>query len=194
MRQNLVALNRKTWWPWLAIAAVLLAAALQLHAQGRLWICACRQIYLWVGDTWSSDNSQHIFDPYTFSHILHGVIFFWALAALAPRLPFLWRLSLATTIEAGWEMLENSAFVIDRYRAATASLAYQGDTVINSMSDIFACAIGFWLARYLGFRRSLIFFALTEIMMILWIRDSLLLNILMLIYPIEAIKTWQMGF
>lgn len=186
-------LNRSILWPWLAIVAVLALAVYLLHNQGRLWICACGQIYLWVSDTWSSDNSQHWLDPYSFTHLLHGLVFFCLLAWGLPRLSLLWRLWLAILIEALWEVVENSELVIQRYREATAALGYQGDTVINSLGDILVCGVGFWLAFYLGFRRSLALFVITEIVLTLWIRDSLILNIIMLIYPIEAIKAWQLG-
>ena len=183
----------KKLWPWLGIVSVLLITIYLLHNQGRLWICACGRIDLWTGDVWSSDNSQHLSDPYSFSHVLHGIVFFWALAWLLPRLSLMWRLTLATIIEAAWEILENSEFVIQRYREATAALGYQGDTIVNSLGDILACALGFILAYYLGFRRSLLFFVVTELVMLFWIRDSLIVNIIMLLYPIDAIRVWQMG-
>ncbi len=185
--------SRKQFWPWLAIVLVLVAASWLLHSQGRLWICACGHVYLWVSDVWSSDNSQHVLDPYSFTHVLHGLVFFWLLVWAAPRLSLAWRLWLALTIEALWEVGENSAFVIQRYREATAALSYQGDTVVNSLGDILVCGLGFWLAFQLGFRRSLALFVITEFLLLFWIRDSLILNVIMLIYPIEAIKAWQLG-
>ena len=100
---------------------------------------------------------------------------------------------IAITIEAVWELIENTNSVIQHYRAATAALGYQGDTVLNSLGDIMCCAIGFILARKLGWGRSLIVFLATEVMLLIWIRDSLLLEIIMLISPINAIKVWQMG-
>jgi hypothetical protein len=186
--------NRSQLWPWLAIIAVLLAAVYLLRSQGRLWICSCGQVYLWTGDVWSSDNSQHWFDPYSFTHLLQGVVFCGILAWLAPRLAPLWRLWVALLIEALWEVFENSEFIIQRYREATAALGYEGDTVVNSLGDILMCGLGFWLALQLGFRRSLVLFVVVELVLLFWIRDSLLLNVLMLIYPIEAIKAWQMGY
>ncbi|MBE7470545.1 MAG: DUF2585 family protein [Anaerolineales bacterium] len=185
--------NQKKWWPWLATIAILVLAALQLRSQGRLWMCDCGYIWLWSGDVWSSDNSQHWFDPYSFSHMLHGFIFFWLLAWGLPRLAVSWQLCLALFVEALWEIFENSAFVINRYREATAALGYQGDTVINSLGDIIACGIGFAIAWRLGFRRSLALFVITELVLLFWIRDNLTLNIIMLLYPIEAIKAWQIG-
>jgi hypothetical protein len=125
--------------------------------------------------------------------VLHGFVFCGLLAWGLPRLAPVWRLSLAVTVEALWEVLENSDFVIRRYREATAALGYEGDTVVNSLGDIFACGLGFVIARRLGFRRSLALFVLTEVVLLVWIKDSLTLNVLMLIYPIDAIKAWQTG-
>jgi hypothetical protein len=193
MSTKYLLLKRSNLWPWLAIIAVLVATAVQLHFQGRLWFCSCGQLYLWVGDVWSSDNSQHLFDPYSFTHLLHGVAFFWLLVWTVPRLAPVWRLSLAITVEALWEVIENSEFIIQRYREATAALGYQGDTIVNSLGDILMCGLGFGLALYLGFRRSLVLFVVTEVVLLFWIRDSLILNVVMLIYPIEAIKAWQVG-
>lgn len=184
---------RKQLWPWLAIGLVLILTTIQLRVQGRLWICACGQVYVWVGSIWSADNSQHLFDPYSFTHILHGLVFFWLLAWLLPRLPLIWRLFWAITIEALWEVVENSPFIINRYREGTIALGYEGDTIINVLSDIALCGLGFWLAYQLGLRRSLLLLVVTEVVLLVWIRDSLLLNIIMLIYPIETLKAWQAG-
>jgi hypothetical protein len=148
---------------------------------------------VWAGNVWSSDNSQHLLDPYSFTHMLHGFAFCGLLAWVMPKLSWDWRLWLAILIEAAWEVLENSDFVINRYREATAALGYQGDTVINSLGDIVVCGLGFLLARQLGLRRSIVVFVLTEVVLLIWIRDSLLLNILMLIYPVDEVKAWQMG-
>jgi hypothetical protein len=108
-------------------------------------------------------------------------------------MPKLWQLSLAIALEALWEVFENTEFTIQRYRETTAALGYYGDSVANSLGDILMCGIGFLIAQRLGFRRSLLVFALTELVLILWIRDSLLLEILMLIYPIDWLKAWQVG-
>jgi hypothetical protein len=177
--------------PWLAIVVVLAATAYQLRSQGRLWQCSCDYLLLWSGDAWSSDNSQHLFDPYTFTHLLHGFVFCGLLALIVPRLSARWQLAIAVSIEGLWEMVENSELVIRRYREETAALGYHGDTIVNSLGDILACGIGFVLARHLGFRRAFAVFMVTEVVLLFWIRDSLLLNVLMLIYPSEAIKEWQ---
>lgn len=181
-------------WPWLAIFVVIGVTIYQLHSQGRLWWCACDQIWLWAGDIWSSDNSQHLFDPYSFTHLLHGFAFYWLLAWGLPRLSPLWRLWLALSIEAVWEMIENSNAIIQRYRDTTLALGYQGDTIVNTMGDLLMCGLGFMLARQLGFKRTVILFIVTELVLLVWIRDGLVLNIIMLIYPIEAVKAWQMGY
>jgi hypothetical protein len=175
------------------MAIVLLLTVFLLRNQGRLWLCSCGQVYLWVGDVWSADNSQHLLDPYSFTHVLHGFAFCWLLALIVPQLSAIWRLWLAIAIESSWEVVENSEFIIQRYREATAALGYEGDTIINSLGDILVCGLGFWLAFRLGFRRSLALFVVTELVLLFWIRDSLVLNVVMLIYPIEAVKAWQLG-
>ncbi len=188
--------NNRSWSErlalWLGIVAILVVAALMLRVQGRLWICACGSVKFWIGNTCSSDNSQHFLDPYAFTHILHGFAFYWLIALVIPRLKSHWQLLLAIALEAAWEIFENTNFVIDRYRTATAALGYTGDTVINSIGDILCCLLGFLIARWLGVRRAIIVFVVLELVLILWIRDSLLLEILMLTVPIEVIKAWQM--
>lgn len=179
--------------PWLAVAAVLALTAFVLRLEGRLWICACGRLLPWVGDAWSADTSQHLFDPYSFTHVLHGFAFCGLLALLLPRVGWRGRLVLAVALEAAWEVIENTAFVINRYREATAALGYNGDTIVNSLGDVAACALGFLLARRLGALRTLLVFALTEVVLLLWIRDSLLLNILLLVYPSKSLRAWQAG-
>lgn len=177
----------------LAFAATTLMVVL-LHAQSRLWWCKLGDYSIYVGDAWnSSHTSQHFLDPYTFTHILHGVLFFWLAGLIFSRLSAAWRFFIAIFAEAAWEVLENSNFIIEKYRENTASLDYFGDSIFNSVGDVLACAFGFWIAFKLGWWKSLIFFLLVEIILLLWIRDGLLLNILMLIYPLDSIKTWQMG-
>src|SRR5262249_30677992 len=180
-------------WPWIALTMLMALTAIQLHMQGRQFWCACGQPFLWSGDIWSRHNSQHLFDPYSFTHVLHGMIFCGFLAWLCPRAPPAWRLFLATVAEALWEIAENTDYVIGRYRAATASLDYQGDSIANSLGDVLCFVLGFLLARRVGLRWSIAIFVLTEAVLLVWIRDGLLLNIQMLIYPIDAIKNWQLG-
>lgn len=173
-----------------------MTTALLLHVEGRLWICSCGTLRLWVGNTCSDNNSQQFLDPYSFTHLLHGVLYFWLIALfvrlVAPRLDSSCQLWLAVAVASLWELFENSAVIIQRYREATAALGYQGDTVINSMGDILCCIAGFIIARRLGLRRSVLVFVGTEIVLLWWIRDSLLLEILMLVSPVGAIKNWQL--
>ena len=185
-------MQRRQLWPGLTIAAILALTALELHRQGRVLWCACGHWNLWAGDIWSAHNSQHLVDPYSFTHLLHGVLFCGVLAWLWPRLPLAWRLTVTVGLEGLWEMLENSQFIIQRYREATIGLGYEGDSIVNSCADIVCCGVGFALAVYLGWRRSVIAFVVTELLLLVWIRDNLTLNILMLIWPVEAIKSWQM--
>ena len=177
----------------LAILSLLTVTILALRWQGRLWWCAIQDLSPWAGDIGNRHTSQHLLDPYTFTHVLHGLILCGLLVLILPRLAMRWRFVLAITIEAAWEVFENTSYVINRYREATAAIGYQGDSIINSLGDILACAGGFALAMRLGFRRTVALFLLTELGLLLWIRDSLLLNIILLIHPIEMIKSWQMG-
>lgn len=177
----------------LIIPLVITITSIFLYWQGRSLICTCGKVFLWVGDIWSSDNSQHIFDPYSFTHLLHGFLFSWILILLAKKVPYNWQIVIVVVLESLWELVENSNFVINRYRENTLALGYQGDTIINSISDIFACSVGFIIAKYLGFKKSFIVFVIIELILLFWIRDNLTLNIIMLIYPIKEIKQWQMG-
>ena len=182
----------QTYWPVLAMLASFAATALMLRLEGRLWFCACGSIQIWSGQICSANNSQHFLDPYSFTHVLHGFLFFWLIAWLLSRLRANWQLALAVAVEAGWEVFENTNFIIDRYRSETAALGYTGDTVVNSFGDILCCLIGFIVARRLGLRRSLVVFAILELVLIVWIKDSLLLEILMLVVPIDTVRAWQM--
>ena len=185
-------MKRENFWPGVSIAGMVALTIIQLHRQGRIVWCACGQWNLWAGDIWSSHNSQHVFDPYSFTHVLHGLVFYGVLVWLWPRLSLAWRLTAAVFLEALWEILENAPFIIQRYREATIGLGYEGDSIINSFADIVCCGIGFVLARYLGWRRSAMLFVVTELVLLVWVRDNLTLNVLMLTCPVDAIKSWQM--
>jgi|SRR5689334_11649997 len=174
------------------VGLVLLLVVVVLHAEGRIFLCDCGHFAVWTSDTCSSQTSQQLFDPYSFTHILHGFLYFWLFALLFKRMSPGWQLWLAVLLEGTWELLENTPFVIEKYRTETAALGYQGDTIVNSLGDLTCALIGFLLARKLGVRWSLIFFLLVEVVLTWWIHDSLLLQIVMLVHPVEAIKRWQM--
>jgi len=184
--------SNRDYLPWVAIVLMITVSVIVLNIEGRVWWCQAGDYVPWAWDIWSRHNSQHLIDPYSFTHILHGVMEFWIIGLIFHRLPLAWRMLIAVGIESCWEMAENSSCVINRYREATISLDYFGDSIINSISDIFCCATGFVIAYKLGFWRSLILFIATETILIFWIHDSLLINIVMLIYPIDALKHWQM--
>lgn len=179
--------------PWIVMLTAVVTAVILLNVEGRVWWCQAGDYRPWSWDIWSRHNSQHLIDPYSFTHVLHGVLEFWLIGLIFRKVPLAWRLVIAVMIEGSWEVAENSTYVIQRYREATISLDYFGDSIINSISDITCCATGFVIAYKLRFWRSLVLFVVTETALIFWIHDSLVINIIMLIYPIEAIKHWQMG-
>ncbi len=145
----------------------------------------------WDGDIWSNENSQRIADPYTFSHIAHGLIFYWFLGLVAKKLPKKYRLVIAILIEAGWEILENSPLIINRYRDATIATGYIGDSILNSVSDIVWMAIGFWFASFSKVWISIVLIITMELGCAYYVRDNLTLNVIMLVDPIPAIQQWQ---
>ena len=162
---------------------------------GRSGFCSCQEVLWWISDTSSSHTSQHLFDPYSFSHVQHGMLFaglFWAVLRRHP-LRQRWALAGGLGIEAVWEIVENTPFVIERYRTATISLHYFGDSIANSIGDLLCCALGIWWANRLPSWVTLLCYVTIEIGMLLTIRDSLTLNVIMLLSPLETIREWQSG-
>lgn len=179
--------------PYLITALIIAAAAAYLLWIGREPICTCGDIKLWHGQVVSSENSQHISDWYTPSHVIHGFLFFGLLWLVARRLSLGWRLVIATLIECAWEVVENSDAVIERYRSVTISLDYYGDSVLNVVADVLAMVIGFFLASRLPVWVTVALILLAEATTIYLIRDGLALNVLMLLYPLDSVAQWQAG-
>jgi hypothetical protein len=183
---------------YLSLAAWLGAGAILL-GMGRNPICQCGTVKLWHGVVQSAENSQHIADWYSFSHVIHGLLFYyfahllWRRWKLFGGKPAIWALPIAVVFEAFWELLENSPLIIDRYRAVTVSFGYEGDSVLNSLSDIGWMALGFWIASKLPWKVSLAMAVAFELFTLSMIRDNLTLNVLMLVWPLESIRVWQAG-
>ena len=182
-------------WPyWSAGAVLMLFAASTEFSEGRKLWGVSGEPGIWSGQVLSAHNSQYLADPYTFTHITHGILIFAALWFLARNRSLADRALMALAFECTWEVIENTSFVIHRYRAQTLALNYYGDSVMNSMTDILACMLGFFIASKLPAWATVLVVLVMEIGLALWIHDGLLLNILMLIYPLQAIKRWQAGY
>jgi hypothetical protein len=179
---------------WAVLALVLGVTALVLHSMGRPWWCKAGDLVPWSININSRHNSQHVADPYTVTHAMHGLILYGALwltlgGVAAPAT----RAALALGVETAWEIIENTSWVIERYRAATISLDYYGDSVTNSIGDVLAFVLGYAAAATIPLWAAIASVLAAEVVLVLTIRDSLLLNVIMLIHPIEAVKTWQQG-
>ena len=177
---------------WLTILAVL-GMILTLWIMGREPICKCGYVKLWHGVVVSAENSQHLSDWYTPSHLIHGFAFYFLLWLFARRLSIGWRLLIATIVEIAWEILENTNAVIERYREVTISLDYYGDSILNSTADVAAMMLGFWMAMRLPVWLVIALTILFEVVTMYVIRDGLALNVIMLLYPLASIAEWQAG-
>lgn len=178
-------------WALIGSLAILGLTALIEVGLGRLPLGPDGKFGWWDGSIWNSENSQRVADAYSFSHIVHGILFFALLWLVARRLPVSTRFLIAVLLEAAWEVLENSPIVIHRYRDATIAQGYVGDSVLNSCSDIVMMMLGFILAGRVRVWVSVALVLGMEILCLLWVRDNLTLNIVMLLYPIESLKAWQ---
>ena len=178
---------------WMIALGLALATAVVLLLMGRPLICACGEVKLWTGAVQSADNSQHIADWYTPSHIIHGFLFYGLGWLFLRRNPYGDRLLAAVAIEAAWELLENSQWIIDRYREATFAFGYNGDSVLNSMADIGWMTLGFLAARRLPVWATMLIAIGFELLTLWTIRDNLTLNVLMLVAPVDAVRVWQGG-
>jgi hypothetical protein len=181
-------------WRHLALTlGIIVLAAVFLLAMGREPICECGYVKLWHGDTMSSENSQHLSDWYSPSHVIHGFVFFGILLLVARRVPLGWRLVAATLVESAWEVIENTDWIINRYREATISLDYYGDSVINSVFDILFMVLGFYLAARLPVWLTVTIAVVLELFVGWMIRDNLTLNVIMLLWPLDSVRAWQAG-
>ena len=178
---------------WAAAGSVVLQTLILL-AMGHPSICTCGYVELWHGNPSGPETSQHLTDWYTYTHVLHGIGFYFFLWLIAPRTPFALRLALAIGVEAAWEVIENTPFVLERYRQSALARGYFGDSVINSVFDTFATMLGFVLTRILPVWSIIMLAIAIELFLGYMIRDNLILNIVQLIHPSETVTRWQTGW
>jgi hypothetical protein len=179
---------------WLVVTAVIiLVQVISQYLMGRIWICECGYVKLFEAGVNTPGNSQHLFDWYTPSHIIHGFLFYGLGWLIMRRKPVAARLALSALIEAAWEILENSPIIINRYRSATMAVGYTGDSILNSGMDMVSMIAGFFFAARAPVWLTIVIAIIFEIVTAVVIRDNLTLNVVMLVWPIEAVKVWQGG-
>lgn len=189
----MTAIQVPTWWVWISGALAILGVQVALLALfGQPWYCACGYIKVWEGVVLSVGNSQHITDWYTYSHIIHGFLFYALFWRLFPHAPVWVRFLLALGLESSWEVLENTPWVINHYREQALAAGYVGDSILNSFSDSVAMLVGFVLAWRLPVWVIVATALILEAMVGYTIRDNLTLNIVNLLYPSDVVSTWQM--
>ena len=189
--QNAIAFLKKHKFIILSMILVFGAVALIEAHSGRSLLGPDGKFGWWDNNVWSSENSQRVADAYSFSHIIHGMLFYAFLWLVARRLPLKYRFLAALIIEAGWELLENSPLIINRYREATIALGYVGDSVLNSVCDVGMMALGFLIARFSKVWVCISLIIIFELGCLWWVRDNLTLNVLMLVHPVQSVKEWQ---
>lgn len=185
--------RRRREWAIAAIVGLIALDALALHLMGRRLWCSCGSPIPWAWDIWSPHNSQHFVDPYSFTHGLQGMLFYALLRLVTGSRWPNGRLILAVMFEVGWELVENTDRVIMAYRESTIALNYYGDSIANSVADVASFVLGYAAATRLPVWLTVLAFVGIEAALLLTIRDSLLLNVVMLLHPLPAIKAWQMG-
>jgi hypothetical protein len=178
------------------VAIVILLLVLQyfqLHAMGQPTICTCGYVRIWYGGIATSENSQHLIDWWTYTHVMHGIVLYLLLWLLVPRMPVWGRLLVAVGLEVGWEIFENTPLIINRYRQGALALGYSGDSIVNSLADTVAAISGFGIAAVAPSRALAVGVVLAELLSAYLIRDNLVLNIVQLIHPTEVVSRWQSG-
>ncbi len=188
---KVIAFLKKHRFEILSIVAVGAIVAIIELSTGRSLFGPDGQFGWWESDVWSNENSQRVADAYSFSHIIHGMLFYAFLWLVARKLPLKYRFLIALIIEACWELLENSPLIINRYREATIALGYVGDSVLNSVCDVFMVVIGFIIAKFSKIWFAILLIIVFEVGCLFWVRDNLTLNVLMLVHPVESVKVWQ---
>jgi hypothetical protein len=173
--------------------SIMLITIVVLLILGRSWWCPVGDFAFASFDIKTRHNSQHLFDPFSFSHFEHGIIFFIFLWYYFKSSSLIWRFTISVLLEASWEILENTSFIIDRYRTATIALDYYGDSILNSVSDLLYCSLGFHVASKLSLKMNLALLVIIELSLLYWIKDNLTLNVLMLVYPLQTVRLWQGG-